>query len=608
MTRRILPLLAIALFFIPATATCYVWNESFGGRFYDTAKAVERTRDGGYVVAGYSTSFGESRSLVFRTDAVGNLRWQKGIRGDSVISSIRATTDGGFVATGSTNGPDYHDLWVFKMDSAGNVRWQKRYKSKPHSINQGGDIQQTRDGGYIVAGVTTFFDSYGFWLLKLDAAGNAQWQKAYGEKGAYAVAVQQTSDSGYLVAGYSPGFSGHGNGFDFWVLKLDSSGGIRWQKTYGGKGNDILRSARVTRDGGLVLAGDSTSFGAGRYVACLVKLDANGNIRWQRIYGKSAEVDVGSIEQTADGGYIAAGGATSSSASGNAWVFKVDADGIPEWNRIYGLPGRTSYAVSAKQTNDGGYVIAGMFAPAVSRQPNAWLLKVDATGDAGTDCGLSTHIDMQALPAYGRVASTNGRVAATPVKVASEPALVRDVRASISRVCSPRLASIVPSSVQPGGSVVLSGAGFGLLRQAARVAVGFSGNWQFAKVLSWSDTAIKVQVPATANTGPVNVLTNGASSLVGNSKELVVLPIPPAQLRPDSGPRVGGTRVAILAPKGTVADGLSVYFGGVRAGGVRLVSPTVIVCTSPRAKQPGSVAVSVNSNGRGTAVGSFLYR
>jgi hypothetical protein len=219
------------------------------------------------------------------------------------------------------------DFWVLKLDASGNVQWQKTYGGVDD--DRARSIQQTSDGGYVAAGWTKSFGAGNsdYWVLKLDASGNVQWQKTYG--GAdwdYTSSIQQTADGGFVVEGYSVSF-GAGN-WDFWVLNLDASGNVQWQKTYGGAGDDRTSSIQQTTDGGYVVAGNTVSFGAGSNDFWVLKLDASGNVTWQKTYGSNDRDRAYSIQQTADGGFVVAGRTTSFGAGGeDSWVLKLDANG-----------------------------------------------------------------------------------------------------------------------------------------------------------------------------------------------------------------------------------------------------------------------------------------
>ena len=138
-------------------------------------------------------------------------------------------------------------------------------------------IQQTSDGGYIVAG-STGSDRYSYhaWVVKLDGDGSVLWEKIYGGTGNdHARAVQQTSDGGYIVAGYTYSFGA--GGVDAWVFKLDGSGSVLWEKTYGRTGNDYAQAVHQTSDGGYIVAVYTDTFGAGDTDARVLKFDGNGS-------------------------------------------------------------------------------------------------------------------------------------------------------------------------------------------------------------------------------------------------------------------------------------------------------------------------------------------
>jgi len=169
-----------------------------------------------------------------------------------------------------------------------------------------------------------------YWIVKLDGSGNIQWQKSLGginEENAFS--IQQTADGGFIVAGFTQSNNGDvsGNhGFsDYWVVKLDGSGNIEWQKSLGGSGDENASSIRQTTDGGFIVAGFTASndgdvsgnHGSRDY--WIIKLDGSGNIQWQKSFGGSGDEDASSIRQTADGGFIVAGGTLSNDGdvSGN---------------------------------------------------------------------------------------------------------------------------------------------------------------------------------------------------------------------------------------------------------------------------------------------------
>ncbi|MDI6787632.1 MAG: hypothetical protein QME51_04610, partial [Planctomycetota bacterium] len=260
--------------------------------------------------------------------STGSIDWQKtyGGTGSDSAQSIQQTSDGGYIVAGVTQsfGTGSADFWVLKLTSTGSIDWQKTYGGTGY--DRANSIQQTADGGYVVAGNTTSFGagSNDFWVLKLNNDGTVAWQKTYGGTGGEtANSIRQTSDGGYIVAGTSDGA-----GVDFWVLKLNSDGSVVWQKTYGGTGDEYARPIQQTVDGGYIVAGYTTSFGVGSYDIWVLKLNNDGTVAWQKTYGGTGGETANSIRQTADGGYIVAGNTPSFGAgSADFWVLKLNPDG-----------------------------------------------------------------------------------------------------------------------------------------------------------------------------------------------------------------------------------------------------------------------------------------
>jgi hypothetical protein len=160
------------------------------------------------------------------------------------------------------------DCLIVKLDTHGNIQWQKSLGGS--GFDSIASIQQTSDGSYIIAGVLESSDSdvtgggYDFWIVKLDSLGTLQWQKSLGgSDNDEAKSIQQTSDGGYIIAGSSFSNNGdvtgnHGNQ-DYWIVKLDSLGTIQWQKSLGGSEEDEAKSIQQTSDGGYIIAGSSFS-------------------------------------------------------------------------------------------------------------------------------------------------------------------------------------------------------------------------------------------------------------------------------------------------------------------------------------------------------------
>ncbi|PMQ02381.1 MAG: hypothetical protein CBR30_01695 [Dictyoglomus sp. NZ13-RE01] len=369
------------------TAPINVWQKTFGGTDEDGANSIQQTSDGGYIVAGYTYSFGAGWSDVYilKLDENGNLLWQKTFGGssDDEANSIQQTSDGGYIVAGYTYSFGAGgDVYILKLDADGNLVWKKTFGGS--SDDEANSIQQTSDGGYIVAGYTSSFGAGGrdVYILKLDANGNLVWQKTFGGSGwDEAYSIQQTSDSGYIVAGYTESFGDSDE--DVYILKIDENGELVWEKIFGGKYYDVVSSIQQTSDGGYIVAGYTKSFGAGGRDVYILKLDANGELVWQKTFGGWGGDEARSIQQTSDGGYIVAGYTTSFGARGSdVYILKLDANGELVWQKNFGGDSSDG-AFAIQQTSDGGYIVAGNTESFGAGKSDVYILKLDADGNTG---------------------------------------------------------------------------------------------------------------------------------------------------------------------------------------------------------------------------------
>ena len=361
------------------------WSKTFGGTSRDWAFSVQQTSDGGYILAGETWSYGAGYSdfWLVKTDSDGKKEWDKTFGGTDrdKAESVQQTRDGGYIIAGETSsyGAGSEDFWLVKTDSSGNKEWDKTFGGTNDDVAY--SVQQTSDDGYIIAGETS---SYGagysdFWLLKTDSSGNKEWDKTFGgAKWDGAQSVQQTRDGGYILTGCAQSY---GAGLcDFWLVKTDSSGNKEWDKTFGGTRQDSAKSVQQTDDGGYIFAGFTQSYDAGHYNEdfWLVKTDSNGNKAWDKTFRGSNDDRAESVQQTSDGGYILAG-FTQSYGAGNKdfWLLKTDSDGNKEWDKTFG-GGQRDWAFSVQQTDDGGYILAGVTGSYGAGSSDFWLVKTDS--------------------------------------------------------------------------------------------------------------------------------------------------------------------------------------------------------------------------------------
>jgi len=258
------------------------WTKTIGGKKADVGTSLIQTSDGGYAIAGFTESFGagEWDVYVVKLDASGNLQWTKtigGPKGDEGYSLIQ-TSDGGYVIAGYTNsfGAGKADVYVVKLDAKGNLQWTKTIGGPESEI--GNSLTQTSDGGYAITGTTGSFGTgkAAVYVVKLDAKGNLQWTKTIGgPESEVGLSLIQTSDGGYAIAGITESF-GAGE-WDVYVVKLDANGNLQWTKTIGGTKGEEGKSIIQTSDGGYAIAGTTASFDAGDLDVYVVKLDKNGD-------------------------------------------------------------------------------------------------------------------------------------------------------------------------------------------------------------------------------------------------------------------------------------------------------------------------------------------
>jgi len=366
------------------------WQNTIGGSSYDYLYSCLQVSDGGYILSGQSSSnisgdktensYGGSDYWVVKIDSAGNIQWQNTIGGGNAdnLKLIRSTPDGGYVLGGESfsnisgdkneNNLGGDDFWIVKIDSSGNIQWQNTIGG--NSYEGFASISTTNDGGFILGGYSisdisgdkteNSYGGYDYWVLKIDSAGNIQWQNTIGGNADdFLHTIERTDDGGFILGGSSNSNisadkteNSFGNS-DYWVVKIDNVGNIQWQNTIGGNSYDELRVIKQTNDRGYILGGYSMSdisgdktegcFGFADY--WIVKIDSIGNIQWQKTFGGEEEDDLYSIMQTGDGGYIL-GGDSNSSISGNKteksigntdmWVVKTDSLGGIQWQNTIG--------------------------------------------------------------------------------------------------------------------------------------------------------------------------------------------------------------------------------------------------------------------------------
>jgi hypothetical protein len=373
-----------------------LWQKNLGGQNYDEANAVKQTMDGGYIVAGHSSSSnydvsqnnGGKDIWVVKLDESGTIIWEHSYGGseNDVANDIIQTNDGGYIVIGTSESDDFNgitghngfeDMVVLKLDNLGLQEWGKFHGSSNN--DRGLSIKQTSDGGYITAGLEGAEGTFQFWVAKLISNGDLDntWAvTTFGDQyNDSANDVIQTNDGGYLAVGFAKyAVQGFGIETDFWVNKFDAFGNVEWSQLFGGTGTDLANTVQQTSDGGYIVAGSTRSNDGtatnyhGKTDIWVVKINALGGLEWQNALGGSEDEEATSVFETVDGNFIVSG--TTQSIDGDVstpiatiydrdfWLIKMDANGVIVWDKAMG--GSTEdYNYAAQPTEDGGYILAG---------------------------------------------------------------------------------------------------------------------------------------------------------------------------------------------------------------------------------------------------------
>lgn len=432
-----------------------LWEKSYGGIHSEYLFDAQPTADYGFILAGSSLS-GKSGNKkqenikdldywIWKMDEKGDMDWQKnfGGTGADFLQSIKNTVDGGFILAGtstSMKGADKkddnfgkEDLWIIKLNAKGDEEWQKTIGGTGRDVLK--TIHQTKDGGYIIGGSTEStvsglkteagYGSLDYWIIKLNSTGNIEWQKTFGGQFMDQLeSIIPTRDEGYLIGGWSNSFKSgnksedvYGEG-DYWVLKLDRNGEIVWQRALGGEDDDHLYVLLETKDGGYLAGGDSRSNTSGNKKKSngrgtdfwLVKLTETGEIDWQQTYDFGKADVLTSITENGDGTLLLGGNAKTENTGllrgdkkgiDDYIALKITSDGEEKWRQTVGSAGEDNLK-KLVETRDGGYILAGTTNGKVSRDRNSgqgrrdfWVVKL---GDKDKEDEKDRYVGLEAFP------------------------------------------------------------------------------------------------------------------------------------------------------------------------------------------------------------------
>ena len=380
--------------------------KTFGGSKNESARSVVNTSDNGYIVLGFTQSIDgdikTNKTIVqydfwlLKFDGNDNLQWQKTYGGskDEKAYQIIQTTDNGFAIVGYSKSDDgnlnknegFEDVWVLKLDVNGNILWKTNTGFS--GIDKGFSLIQTADGGFFVGSILDVTASGGlgnakfaarhaggdYWGIKLASNGDVEWRKYFGGTNTdTCYGVAETSD-GYLMIGSSDSndvdIKNNRGAYDFWIIKIDKTGKLLFEKSFGGDEIDEARAITATNDDGFIIIGDTRSSnkdvsqnngGADLWV---IKISSEGNLLWEKTFGGSS-FDVGrSVRKTNDNGFLISGSSRSANnaflnkGQNDAWILKIDRNGNQQWQKTIG-GSEIDFCYDAVELTNGNIISVG---------------------------------------------------------------------------------------------------------------------------------------------------------------------------------------------------------------------------------------------------------
>ncbi len=360
--------------------SAYRWSTSFGGSSHEWGYSVDQTSDGGYIVAGWTSSSGAGGHDMYlvKTDAQGNESWSNTFGGSNNDWAffVRQTSDGGYLLAGYSedwSSGDGRDAYVVKTDDEGNEDWNRKFGGG--QMAEARWAAETPDGGYIVGGASDTSGTPELYLFKMHFDPTKQWYKTFGPA-PYRYSFGETADGGYIIA-----TAEQTDLRSVRLIKTDAQGEQVWANTIQAGGDQLPTCVRQTSDGGYIVTGYTSTADAG-WDVFLIKADAQGNEAWTVTFGGDKDDEGYSVWETSGGGYIVAGQTRSFDPIVGVYLIKTDGNGNEDWSKVIG-EGSTygEMGESVQQTPDGGYIIAGYTENLGAGLTDMYLAKTDREGD-----------------------------------------------------------------------------------------------------------------------------------------------------------------------------------------------------------------------------------
>jgi hypothetical protein len=368
-------LVPILLFAQPDT----LWTAHFGGTNEEICRALVETSGGGFALLGSTQSFGAGGRdyYLVRTDTLGHELWNRtyGGSGDDVGYALQQTRNGGFICAGRSNSlPGGYNAWIVRTNGNGDTLWTRKVGGSQRDECYG--VVETLDSGFVCAGYTASYGRGGdFWLFKLNARGDSLWSRTYGGSGIdMCYALLPTADGGFLLGGQTQSYGQNADSApNDWIVHTAANGDSLWSRVFGGSSGDACTALCSGPDGGYYLGGYTSSFGAGREDAWLIRVAANGDSLWGRAFGGTGSDYCAAVLTDSSGNGVFAGWKNGTGGD-NYWLSGADPSGGLRWESSIGgnSPDQCNAALRGA---DGVYALAGSSFSFSHGNQDFWLVK-----------------------------------------------------------------------------------------------------------------------------------------------------------------------------------------------------------------------------------------